>query len=583
MKQRKNKKIIRRVSTYLFEHKVLFFITLLLAFIITILSVLVPSAIQKVLDQIFSNGLSNPKIFINGILLIGGLFLSKEIFNCLRIRVNNKLEQKVILKIRRALHNKLLDLPINFYDRRKSGDIASRVVEDVQNVERAILDGTEQGVIAVLTLFGVTIMMFIQEPRLAILVFLPLPVLILMAFRYSKVSKKNWKAVRESSGNLNSLLVEDIQGNRLIHSFDLKKREKSRFLICSKELEERSLKAMYRWSIQGPSASFTSSLGILAVVGMGAYLLETDPSFTKGQFFAFLLYANMFYEPVRQLVSINNMISAGKASGERVFEILDEEIFIKNPSLPLTFPKNNCSIEFTNVTFSYDNRLPLVKNLNFSLPNGTTTALVGPTGSGKSTIANLILRYYDVESGIVSIGNSNVKDFTLSDLRKNIGIVSQDPFLFDTTVLENLLLAYPQSNEEDVINALKTANAWKFVKQLPDGLNTLIGERGVRLSMGEKQRITLARAVLKSSPILILDEATSSVDVETERQIQVALSQIIQKQTTLIIAHRLSTIREADQIIFLENGEIKELGSHKELIFLNGYYANYCKHQENLI
>ncbi len=583
MKQRKNKKIIRRVSTYLFEHKVLFFITLLLAFIITILSVLVPSAIQKVLDQIFSNGLSNPKIFINGILLIGGLFLSKEIFNCLRIRVNNKLEQKVILKIRKALHNKLLDLPINFYDRRKSGDIASRVVEDVQNVERAILDGTEQGVIAVLTLFGVTIMMFIQEPRLAILVFLPLPVLILMAFRYSKVSKKNWKAVRESSGNLNSLLVEDIQGNRLIHSFDLKKREKSRFLICSKELEERSLKAMYRWSIQGPSASFTSSLGILAVVGMGAYLLETDPSFTKGQFFAFLLYANMFYEPVRQLVSINNMISAGKASGERVFEILDEEIFIKNPSLPLTFPKNNCSIEFTNVTFSYDNRLPLVKNLNFSLPNGTTTALVGPTGSGKSTIANLILRYYDVESGIVSIGNSNVKDFTLSDLRKNIGIVSQDPFLFDTTVLENLLLAYPQSNEEDVINALKTANAWKFVKQLPDGLNTLIGERGVRLSMGEKQRITLARAVLKSSPILILDEATSSVDVETERQIQVALSQIIQKQTTLIIAHRLSTIREADQIIFLEKGEIKEQGSHKELISLNGQYANYCKHQENLV
>ena len=583
MKQRKNKKIIRRVSTYLFEHKVLFFITLLLAFIITILSVLVPSAIQKVLDQIFSNGLSNPKIFINGILLIGGLFLSKEIFNCLRIRVNNKLEQKVILKIRKALHNKLLDLPINFYDRRKSGDIASRVVEDVQNVERAILDGTEQGVIAVLTLFGITIMMFIQEPRLAILVFLPLPVLILMAFRYSKISKKNWKAVRESSGNLNSLLVEDIQGNRLIHSFDLKKREKSRFLICSKELEERSLKAMYRWSIQGPSASFTSSLGILAVVGMGAYLLETDPSFTKGQFFAFLLYANMFYEPVRQLVSINNMISAGKASGERVFEILDEEIFIKNPSLPLTFPKKNCSIEFTNVTFSYDNRLPLVKNLNFSLPNGTTTALVGPTGSGKSTIANLILRYYDVESGIVSIGNSNVKDFTLSDLRKNIGIVSQDPFLFDTTVLENLLLAYPQSNEEDVINALKTANAWKFVKQLPDGLNTLIGERGVRLSMGEKQRITLARAILKSSPILILDEATSSVDVETERQIQVALSQIIQKQTTLIIAHRLSTIREADQIIFLEKGEIKEQGSHKDLISLNGYYANYCKHQENLI
>jgi len=583
MKQRKNKKIIRRVSAYIFEHKALFFLTLSLAFIITILSVLVPSAIQKVLDEIFDKGITDSKIFLQGILFIGSLFLFKEIFNCLRIRVNNKLEQKVILKIRKALHDKLLSLPINFYDRRKSGDIASRVVEDVQNVERAILDGTEQGVIAILTLCGVTIMMFIQEPRLASLVFLPLPVLIVMAFRYSKISKKNWKAVRESSGDLNSLLVEDIQGNRLIHSFDLKEREKKRFLISSKELESRSLKAMYRWSIQGPSASFTSSLGILAVVGMGAYLLETDSSFTKGQFFAFLLYANMFYEPVRQLVSINNMISAGKASGERVFEILDEKIHINDPQIPISFPMENHSLKFSNVTFSYDERQTIVKKLNFTVPSGSTTALVGPTGAGKSTIANLILRYYDVEKGVVSIGNSNVKDFTLSDLRKNIGLVSQDPFLFDTTVKENLLLASPFSSDDQILNALKMAHALNFVENLPHGLDTLIGERGVRLSMGEKQRLTLARAILKSPPILILDEATSSVDVETERNIQIALNQITKLQTTVIIAHRLSTIREADQIIFLDKGEIMEHGSHQELISINGLYANYCKHQENFI
>ncbi len=243
----------------------------------TILSVMVPSAIQRVLDQIFAEGPDNQKILFNGILLIGGLFFAKEIFNCLRIRVNNKLEQKVILSIRKALHNKLLNLPINFYDKRKSGDIASRVVEDVQNVERAILDGTEQGIIAVLTLLGVTIMMFVQEPRLAALVFFPLPILLVMAFKYSKISKRNWKDVREASGNLNSLLVEDIQGNRLIHAFDLKDREKKRFFESSKKLEAASLKAMYRWSIQGPTASFTSSLGILAVVGMGAYLFADRP------------------------------------------------------------------------------------------------------------------------------------------------------------------------------------------------------------------------------------------------------------------------------------------------------------------
>jgi ABC-type multidrug transport system fused ATPase/permease subunit len=378
-------------------------------------------------------------------------------------------------------------------------------------------------------------------------------------------------------------LVEDIQGNRLIHSFDLKKREKDRFMLSSKELEFRSLKAMYRWSIQGPSASFTSSLGILAVVGMGAYLLETDSSFTKGQFFAFLLYANMFYEPVRQLVSINNMVSAGKASGERVFEILDEEIFIKNPDQPLPFPKNDHSLKFSNVTFSYDDRQPIVKNLDFTLPSGTTTALVGPTGSGKSTIANLLLRYYDVNSGNVTIGGFDVKNFSLSELRRNIGLVSQDPFLFDSTVKENLLLAAPLSTESEIAEALKIAQAWDFVSRLPLALNTLIGERGVRLSMGEKQRLTLARAILKSPPIVILDEATSSVDVETERHIQIALNQLIQKRTTLIIAHRLSTIRDADQIIFLNKGEIVECGRHEELILKNGSYANFCKHQENLL
>ncbi len=576
-------KVIKRISIYLFEHKFLFFLTLFLAFVMTVLSVLVPSAIQKVLDQIFMEGIENLSNFYLGIVIIGSLFLAKEIFNCFRIRVNNKLEQKVILKIRKCLHDKLLKLPVTFYDKRKSGDIASRVVEDVQNVERAILDGTEQGVIAILTLIGVTIMMFIQEPRLAILVFIPLPILMIMAIRYAKISKKNWRAVREASGDLNSLLVEDIQGNRLIHSFNLEKREQERFLKCSQELQKRSLKAMFRWSIQGPSASFTSSLGIIAVVGMGAYLLETDPSFTTGQFFAFLLYANMFYEPVRQLVSINNMIAAGKASGERVFEILDEEVIINDPISVKAFPKSDHSIQFKNVSFSYDSKKSLIHTLDFSLKNGSTTALVGPTGSGKSTLANLVLRYYDVVEGEILIGRTNIKNVSLSELRNNIGIVSQDPFLFDTTIKQNLLLASPNSTDDELILSLKNAKAWNFVNELPLGLETLIGERGVRLSMGEKQRLTLARAILKFPPILILDEATSSVDVETEWEIQKTLDDFIKNRTTLIIAHRLSTIRNADQIIFLNNGKILEKGSHSELISKNGAYAKFYKHQRSYI
>ena len=583
MNSKQNKGVIPRISKYLFEHKVLFATTLVLACIMTGLSVFVPTVIQEVLDKIFETELVENDILINGIVLIGFMFLAKEILNCLRIRVNNKLEQKVIFKIRKDLHDKLLDLPISFYDRRKSGEIASRVVEDVQNVERAILDGTEQGIIAFLTLGGVTTMMFLQEPRLAFLVFLPLPVLVILGFNYAKVSKRNWKAVREASGELNSLLVEDIQGNRLIQAFALKSRERNRFNKIGKVLEKRSLEAMYRWSIQGPGASFLSSLGILAVVGMGAHLLQTEPTFTSGKFFAFLLYTNMFYEPVRQLVSINNLIAAGKASGERVFEVLDTPNEINNHHEPVCFPKKLKSIEFDRVSFSYDERSAIIEDLSFTIPEGSTTALVGATGAGKSTTANLLLRYYNVTAGQIRIGNENLEKIDLTALRQNIGLVAQDPFLFDATVKENLLLANPDASDKDIWSALEIALAKDFVQALPDQENTMIGERGIRLSMGEKQRITLARALLKNPPVLVLDEATASVDVETERYIQKALERLIQGRTTLIIAHRLSTIRNADQIIFLENGKLIERGNHADLIALNGRYSKFCKYQENLV
>ena len=291
----------------------------------------------------------------------------------------------------------------------------------------------------------------------------------------------------------------------------------------------------------------------------------------------------MFYEPIRQLVGINNLVAAGKASGDRVFEILDAPIEINEAKNPVPFPFKSNEITFSNVCFSYGERSPVVRNLSFSLPHGSTTALVGPTGAGKSTVANLLLRYYDIDEGSISIGGTKIEQIGLKELRAHIGLVSQDPFLFDTTVRQNLLLATQEASEAQLSKALQYANAKKFVDALPDGLDTLIGERGVRLSMGEKQRLTLARAILKSAPILILDEATSSVDVETERQIKEALQHLIKDRTTLIIAHRLSTIREADTIIFLEEGNIIEQGSHKLLMNKGGAYANYCNLQENLV
>ena len=572
-----------RVAEYLFRYRGLFALTLIMAAAMTVLGVSVPWVIQDTLDRLFADTEMETAMLLRGIALVAGLYLAREVFNCLRIRVNNVLEQKVILDLRRDLHDKLLALPISFYDRRKSGDVASRVVEDVQNVERAILDGTEQGTVSVLTIAGVTAVMFYHEPRLAAIVFLPLPVLLVMARSYAKVSRRNWKAVRETSGELNSLLVEDIQGNRLIHGFALQDRERTRFLETSEELRRRNLRAMFRWSVQGPTASFTSSLGIVAVVGMGAYLLQTDPSFTNGEFFAFLLYANMFYEPVRQLVSINNLLAAGKASGERVFEVLDHPVDIHDPEGSLPFPRGEVGLSFRQVRFSYPERAGLVEGLDLEVPAGKVTALVGPTGAGKSTLANLAMRYYDVDEGAVLVGGADVRQLTLADLRGNLGIVSQDPFLFDASVRENLLLARPEASERDLLHALDAACASEFTDRLPDKLDTLIGERGVRLSMGEKQRLTIARVLLKNPPVVILDEATSSVDVVTEKQIQRGLENLVKGRTTLVIAHRLSTVRHADQIVFLQGGRIIERGSHDELLAADGPYAILCRHQENLI
>ena len=575
--------VVWRVTGYLFRYKRLFWLTLFLAASMTVLAVIVPWVIQKVLDHMFEHGVQDTGLLLGGAGLIAGLYLGREICNCLRIRVNNTLEQKVILDLRKDLHDKLLELPVSFYDRRKSGDVASRVVEDVQNVERAILDGTEQGSIAVLTILGVTIVMFAHQPVLAALVFLPLPILLVMSWRYAKTQRLNWRAVRETSGELNSLLVEDIQGNRLIHGFALQEREQARFLGIGKELEKCNLRAMFRWSVQGPAANFISSLGVVAVVGMGAYLLLSDPNFTKGQFFAFLYYAHMFHEPVRQLVGISNLLAAGKASGERVFEVLDHPIEIRDPEIPKTLPKGSVALSFRGVCFAYPERSSLVNGLDLEVTAGKVTALVGQTGAGKSTLANLALRYYEVDDGAVRIGGVDVRNLNLSDLRGNIGIVSQDPFLFDITVRENLLLARPDANEDEILQSLSAACADEFVERLPQKLDTMIGERGVRLSMGEKQRLTIARVMLKNPPIVILDEATSSVDVVTERQIQKGLANLVKGRTTLVIAHRLSTVRDAHQIVLLDGGRIVEKGTHAELLAQGGAYANLCRHQENII
>ncbi|MDP7052085.1 MAG: ABC transporter ATP-binding protein [Verrucomicrobiota bacterium] len=577
-RKRSTGEVIRRVWVYVRPYYRLAFATIGCAVLSLIFALIYPKLTQVIIDEIIEKETGDTHLLGWAVLGLAGAFLLRDVFNSLRIRINNHFEQNVVYDMRRDVFGKLQRLPINYFDKRASGDLMTRVVEDINNVERVLIDGTEQGTVAILAIGGITAILFITNPFLAAIALAPIPLLAIGALWYTLTAHRRYRKQREAASAMNALLMDDLQGIRQIKAYGRQDHEDVRFADRAEDLRQGTLGIMRAWANYNPAMSFLAAMGTVGVLWFGGLAVMRE-EITTGQLVGFLFYLMLFYEPVARLHGLNQMLQSARAAGERVFDILDHE-----PENTVTRPNElqepiSGEVIYEGVHFEYEKERLVLKDINLHATPGEMIALVGPTGAGKSTLVNLLPAFYETTRGKITIDGQDTSSVSLASLRRHIAVVSQEPFLFNGTILENIQYGKLDATKEEVVSAAKAANCHGFITELPEGYQSRVGERGVKLSVGEKQRVSVARALLADAPLLILDEATASVDTATERLIQEALERLMEGRTTFVIAHRLSTIRNADQILVLKNGEITERGTHTELLELGGLYAKLARIQ----
>ena len=601
-RSRTTREILWRVAVYLKPYKLLAAGTVGCAVLSLLASFAFPKLTQFAIDTVIQQRRAD--LLVPVMLGLLGAFLLRDLFSSLRILINNHFEQNVIFDMRRDVYARLQRLPVGYFDQRASGDLMTRVIEDVNSVERVLIDGTEQGSVAVLGVVGVAAILFASNPLLAAVAMIPLPILAGGALWYTLTAHRRYRRQREAASAMNALLMDNLQGIRQIKAFGRAAHEDARFAARANALRAGTLGIMRVWAVYSPAMSFAGALGFGLVLWVGARQV-LQGAMQVGELVGFLLYLGMFYAPIGQLHALNQMIQAARASGERVFDILDAPVewSLGHRRAALQEPVRG-EVIYEQVNFGYSAEEPAVRppvgadeaadasqpavptprplvlrDINLVARPGQMIALVGPTGAGKSTLVNLLPAFYTPSSGRITIDGQEIGGVALDSLRAHIAVVSQEPFLFNGTVRENILYGKLDATEAELLAAARAANCHEFIARLPDGYDARVGERGVKLSVGEKQRVSIARALLKNAPLLILDEATASVDTATERLIQEALEHLMAGRTSFVIAHRLSTIRRADQILVLRHGAIVERGAHQELLALNGLYAKLARIQ----
>ncbi|HET9962970.1 MAG TPA: ABC transporter ATP-binding protein [Nitrospiraceae bacterium] len=564
-------KSLLRVLSYLKPFRWLALTTFVCAALATALELVPPYLIKVVIDDVIQA--KHPELLTA---VLAALLLSYVLRNAassMRVRFNNMLEQKAVHSLRMQVFGALQRLSLSYFENRSTGEIMTRVTSDTEHVERIFVDGLEGLLTAVLTLVGITIMLFLLNWKLALLTLIPIPVLVMAAIWFTRRVHGYYYNTRKSVAELNAYLQDALSGIKETIGFSQHDYERRRFERLSEAYSNNSLRAMYLWSWYWPGMVFVGSTGTLLILWYGAQEVMSG-ELTVGQLVMFLSYLTLFYTPVNEIHSLNHMLQHALAASERVFEILDAKPEVQDrPGVRRPVERLKGAVEYRDVEFGYQAERTVLSRVNLQVAPGQRIALVGPSGAGKTSLLKLLVRFYDVRGGAVSIDGYDVRDLPLSFLRSQIGLVQQEPFLFNGTVRENIVYSDLGAGHERVEAAARAARAHDFIQALPQGYDTWIGERGVKLSVGQKQRVSIARVLLKDPPIVIFDEATSNIDTETEVKIREALNDLTKGRTTFIIAHRLATLHDVDRIVVVEQGSIVEEGVHEDLIRRGGVYA----------